>query len=405
MYISNITAREFKPDELELGLKIRNEIFAPMTADDWEKEENKTAAIAFEDNRAVGFLPLYLRELKLNKDANVVAAFENAVGTHKDYRGRGVGTAMVNAMCSFLKGKADALYVYRSDERSQGYGFYKKTGHADLLHLRRFNYENNEADIDGNVVITGSIEEIYKNQEYLMDIFEETYESFGGFPARYDGYWKKALNSSIYVCLPTEFHFFKHMKNGHMDAYLIAGKSIDNCGRHTGDRLQVLEMASRTHCEDAMKALLNSACAFAGRIGLKGISILTSDYNPFLFLFESLNFEQLPRGNHMLALSFDSRSFFGKVWKEKFDLKGVELKVWTPKQDFVMLESNNDDKMSVTLEMKEDTLTQWLMGRIDFKSRIREGNITVINGNRQIIEEIAGFIPLCKWQYHHLDYI
>ena len=44
-------------------------------------------------------------------------------------------------------------------------------------------------------------------------------------------------------------------------------------------------------------------------------------------------------------------------------------------------------------------------GRIDLMGRVKEGTISVLNGNEAVLAEIARAIPHADWVYHHLDYI
>ena len=391
----NIIARELRADELELGLNLRNEIFSPITRDEWDNE-HMTASIAFDGDKVIGLVPLALRKFKLASGISIVAAFENAVGTKEGYRSRGVGKAMIDAACGFLRGKADALFVYRADERSRGYNFYAKTGHVDLLSVRHFHVDDSIATIHSNVEVSYGLDEILKYQFQLLEVFEETYHLYGGFPERHENYWAKALSAHISI-KPSEFYLFRLSKKGRLCAYILAGVRID-C-----DRLQILEMGA---CEKTnIIILLESAAKHASDRGLKGISIKTSDTNPFLEVFTNLNFIPEPRELHVMSLSFDPKSLFNKVWKNRLGLPGVKIKIATPKNEIIISSGSQGASQVVTLEMKEETFVKWIMGRIDFSARIREGTITAINASDDILERIGKAIPLNDWVYHHLDFI
>ncbi len=397
----NIIAREFKPDELEKGLELRNKIFPPITPEDWKKKGPGTASIAFDGDEVVGFIPLAFRTFKLAPGATITAAFENAVGTREDYRGRGVGTAMIEAASQFLKGRADALFVYRGGERSKAYNFYSKTGHIDLLYTRYFTGDNSIARSHDDVHISYGLNEILKHQKELFRVFEETYYAYGGFPLRHERYWERALTSPIYTIRPTDFYLFKLVERGQLTAYILAGirRDLQN------SKLQILEMGACGLDERRIKTLLESAGALSAGKDLEGISILTGDSNPFIDVLVNLNFKPGSRNLQTMSFSFDSKAIFEKVWNARMVLPGVEVKIFTPKQDFTLLEGYGENYRSVTLEMKEETLTRWVMGRLDFKARVREGTITVVNGNDRIVDAIANIIPIYDWEYHNIDFI
>jgi GNAT superfamily N-acetyltransferase len=401
--MKDIVARELRPEELEQGLGVRNEIFPPISSEDWKRRGPLTASIAFDGDEAVGFIPLALREFKLAPGVIITAAFEHAVGTREDYRGRGVGTKMIEAASCFLKGKADALFVYRGDERSQAYNFYAKTGHVDLHYMRHFISDNSIARQCQGVKISSRICEILELEEELLHLFEETYSSYGGFPSRYKGYWQESLKPFNYLTRRMEVYLLHLWEEGRLTGYLLAGKRRNV--QSSDERLYVLEMASPGHDVRRMKLLLESAAFLSAEKGLKGLDVFVGDFNPFHEVLMNLGFIPGPRRRQIMSLSFDTKALFDKAWKDRFSLPGIELKVWTPQQEFTLLEPEGQIHRSVTLEMKEETLTRWVMGRCDFKARVREGTITIVNGNHIIIDSIAKAIPLRNWEYHDIDFI
>jgi hypothetical protein len=55
--------------------------------------------------------------------------------------------------------------------------------------------------------------------------------------------------------------------------------------------------------------------------------------------------------------------------------------------------------------MKEEALVRWVLGRLDFRARMREGTITATGANDRIVDALADAMPFTPWVYHHLDYI
>lgn len=396
--MAEMTAGEVSRDSLGAGLEIRNGIFGPIGVEDWLAGEEKTAAIAFDGEETVGFIPLFFRDFLLGPGITIRTAFENCVGTKESYRSRGVGAAMIGAACQFLKGRADSLYVYRGDERSKGYRFYAKTGHIDLLHTRPLKLLNPKTVPHPGVVVAEGPQEIPVHEERLLELFQDTWHRFGGFPPRQRGYYRRALGTAYFAARPNRFFLFRLIENGRTTAYLIAAKD------RREDLLRVMEMAAAGGDEERVRTVLESAAAHGAALGLQGVAIEAGSHHPFGHLLERVGFVAGPRSKHVMALSFDSAALFQKVWRPRLQLSGIGLQVWTPAQDLTLLEPDGPGARTVVLEMKDDTLTQWLMGRVDFRARVREGTITVLNGNQAVIEAIARAVPYFDWEYHHLDY-
>lgn len=399
-----VTAEEVTEATLKRALEIRNGIFSPITLDDWRRGDPKSGSLAIMDGEPVGFIPLFLRELQIAPGVTITTAFENAVGTKDGLRGLGVGSKMIEGAADFLRGKADALFVYRGSERSAAYNFYSKTGHVDMMYTRGHVSGMELARMHEAVQVSAGAEAVIERQSELLRLFEDTYAGYGGFPRRHAKYWEQALQSTYFSSRPADFYFFTYEEEGVVTAYVIASKLKNPMAKQPQTKLNVLEMASASADPYRIKCLLEHACHYAPQLGLDGLAVSCGDVHPFLPVLDALGFERIPRGVMTMAYSFDSPALFEKAWKRRFHVPGVEVRVWTPKQDFVLQESPSAGAKCVTIEMKEETLTRWLMGRIDFRARVREGTITVCNGTDDIIEAVADAIPHVKWEYHHLDF-
>lgn len=403
---NDVIIKEYnKQTELELGLKVRNSIFPGINVDAWERGEPQTAVIAFSGDEAIGFIPLSLRKFKLAPGVIITAAFENAVGVKKEFRGESIGTMMLSEAACFLKSRVDVLLVYRDDERSKGYKFYKHTGHTDLNYMRCFTCDVLTGNLDRNVLITAGVEELENDCDQFMQIFEESYCAYGGFPVRTHDYWCRNIKKRAHGAIPVDFLSFKLMEGNSVTSYIIAGE-VQKPKEEDGVRkLEIFEMAAKGCDEMRMKVLLEAVCSFAGREGFSKIEIMTNDQSPFVCILNCLNFKPGLRLMQMMALNFDAEALFKKLWSKKIEIPGVEIRLRTPERDMLLSKHMGETLKTVILEMKDETFLNWIMGRVDFKSRVREGSITLVNGNERIVELLSNAIPLSNWVYHDIDYI
>ena len=239
--MEGITYREMQPDDVFGALALRNEVFssAQVTREDWERDE-MLASIAIRDGEVVGAIPLIVRDTTIAPGVTIKAAFENSVGTREDLRSQGIGRGMIAQAREFLPDLADALFVYRGNERSDGYRFYTTTSHNDLAYSRHLRYGSPETVyLPPGVTLAGK-ESIVLNSERLASIFASSYGRFGGYPARRGDYWERALASSIYAEFPTDFFFVHIIQNDELLGYAILGIRTT---RHNG-MADVLEMAT-----------------------------------------------------------------------------------------------------------------------------------------------------------------
>ena len=398
--MEGIEYREMQPDDVFSTLALRNEVFpdAPVAQEDWEQDE-MLASIAVLEGEVVGAIPLVLRETVIAPGVTITAAFENSVGTREELRSQGIGRGMIEKAREFLTDRADALFVYRGDERSDGYRFYATTSHYDLLYSRHYGYGSPETSyLPPGVTLAGK-ESVYLNMERLEAIFDSTYGRFGGYPQRREDYWQRALASSIYTEFPTDFSFVHIIQIDQLLGYAICGARTT---RHNG-MANVLEMATLGGDLSIAQRILTGVASVAGERKL-GVEIQASDEDPFLPLFQSNGFIPESRGTIIMGQVIDVPSFFEKHWNERFDLYNTALIVSTPKDDYTLIDPETRQS-TLTLEMKEESLHRWLLGRLDLRARLSEGSVTAYGTYAPVIERVCDTIPFSPWAYHSIDWI
>ena len=366
----------------------------------WVEKEDFTASLAIVGDKVVGAIPLHKRDFQIARQTFIKAAFEHAVSVSEEMRGQGIGTNMVKCAKEFLRDDCNAMMVYRGDERSAAYRFYRKSGHYDLQYTREFILKEPRAYEDKDIQHK-SVEDISKMEESLLTLFNSTYENYGGFPARYEGFWSKALCSKSYTVYPREY---KHMTvlylsvNRKSKGYLVSAEWRDK-------RLHILEMATEGGNEEYGKRLLKAAGNLAA--GRKGeVVLITSDATPYRNALREAGFLERPRSMVTLGFLVNKQKTVEKVWQDNKSLDNIEVRVWTPREELLLHASKSKEPDRViTLEMKDETLTRLLLSRIDVLSAIKEERITLHSGSEVLVKEIAKALPFAKWTYQEIDFL
>jgi len=388
-----IKCREMKRADIPEMTRVRNSIFTRHAIAEADWNEDETAVLAFENGRMVGAIPLDMRDFTITPGVNIRTAFENSVGVVKGMRGKGVGTAMIECAAKFLQRRCHALFVYRGGETSRPYNFYRKTGHHDLHFTRRYTLAR-PAKLRRSPLITMEAGEALRFEPQLLRMFRDCYGRMAGFRAHERGYYAAALDSHIFQEMRYDFVRLGCVEaGGGMRAYALF------CG--SGEQVIVLEMAAR-HCSNAaMAKLLAGLGDFAARRNAE-LVVPTSDTSPFIGTMRRMGFAGGPRGRIILARILRPKAVFDLVWKRPAGLRDLKLVIWTPTFSFTALEGSKDGP-SVTLEMKEETMTRLLLARLDLASAITEERVTVRGGDEKIVRRICRGFRFCPWIYHHLD--
>ena len=392
---STLVCRESRPDDTEGILAVRNAIFPPITAEQWEAEPQQTASVALLDDDLVGAIPLSLRDFRLGPGVIAPSAWENAVGTRQDVRSRGIGSAMLEQARNFLGDKCDLLLLYRGGERTPGYQFYtRKTGHVDLCYMRRYvNTAPLREEVSGVSVYPGEV--MIEREDEIREVFHSAWDDYGGHPARRQGYYEWALNSLIYKCLPTEFSLVCEEENGRIQAYALLGHRTGPRPEHN---LTILELSTPGTDPEMARRLLTVAGSLAAAEGL-GLATGASVLSPYRDVYLALGMEESHRWMMIMGLLLRGPVLFERWARAGNRTSLPPVRVWTPETEVVLNEGRGPE---VALEMKDRTLIRWLCGRIDFRAAIADERITHYGAS---YEPIADLIPFHKWAYHALDYV
>ncbi len=395
--MSEVTFREYTPDDAEDLLTLRNAIFPPLTLEQWRKlEPVNTAAMACIGDELVGAIPLEFRPFQVAPGAIIDTAFEHAVGTREDMRSRGIGSGMIAAAREFLQDRAEMLMVYRGAERSRGYRFYEKTGHVDLIYLRAATWEPEQVP-QGDCAL-GGLDELYADSEQIFSVFTAMFGDYGGFPYRDGpGYWELAMKRGIYMVVPQDTYYIRYPAGGPLQAYMIVGEK-------TGDRadqpLQIQDAAATD--AEALQHCLQTLANMAVEKG-KPVTWLLSSEHPCRQIAMDTGFKPDLRYTMIMGQVLAPQRLFRKVCTDLDLVADLKVNVWTPTRDYTLYEGP-EANTEVTIEAKDWAIDRLLCRRLDFAGAVKSDIVSVLNATPDIIERISNALPYNAWAYPTIDY-
>jgi hypothetical protein len=305
---------------------------------------------------------------------------------------------LINAAREFIRDRCEALMVYRGGERSIGYNFYWKTLHRDLLFIRQAQLA--EPSDTGAVCAVTDLASIFQAEERLTELFQSTYASYGGFPPRGPGYWRRALAGQIYVVLPQETLLVRWPDTDDFRAYAILGIRK---GAQGNQQLQVLEIASEEGRPDHALQVVRGVAGYAAKRRLT-VGVSTNWEHPFRDVFRAAGFEEGPRWMMVMGQPIRPEALFDKLCRDREALTDLRIKVWTPTTDFVLYEGP-EARTEITIEGKDSEMWRLLVCRLPLAEAVRSERLTIQNGTDEIVQRLDAVWPFAPWAYHHLDYI
>lgn len=394
--MSEICYREMLPDELTRMLKLRNSIFVPITEKAWKNYPGSTASVALMDGEFVGAIPLSQRPLQIRPGQIIRSVYENAVGVREDLRSKGVGHKIIDSAKNFMKDRSDALMVIPAGENSKAHHFYQKSGHVDLHFIQ--GYFLNSPEKYESVVKVAGLDEFLAAEKEVAPVFQSCYADYGGFPARQPGYWKWALSSSIYESLPCDFASLWLRKEGRLIGYALLGTRTKVWA---DKKYHIMEMGMLHGDDSIAEELIRAAGDFAAKKKM-GVHMDTCRWHPGFQALQRLGFEAEPRQRMFLGQWIDPQVVLQDQIQKADSLKDVTISVRTINGNYEAVKDSGKNR--IILEMKHDTLTRWLFGRIDLIQAIRMELVTA-TGEDSTIQAVSEALPFTPWIYHEVDYI
>lgn len=393
----NMQVREFEPSDLESFHALHDAVFPPVPAAEmrrWMNRKDVTAGVAVAGGRVVGEIPLHLRDFVIRPGVTARLAFEHSVCVDEQMRGQGVGSAIQNEIKRFLRGRADALAVYRGGERTPAYRHYWKNGLTDCCYLRTWML----ADPSAVAASVGEILDapvVCAREDELYAVFADAYGHAGGYQRRASDCYATAFTQLEAVELGTEYVALPAENAG-----TVAGHCI--VGLH-GDTATVMELATRGRDLSLAETLVRRACGLAAERELR-LGVELHDLGAYRPVFEELGFAPQPRGNMIMALPLDWEALARIVWVPQPELADVHVQLWTP-DEHAVIQRVEHPRRTVTVEMKHEQAVRWLLSRLDLCAEYEREMLTCHGALRGDLDALGRAIPFTPWEYQGIDHI
>lgn len=405
---------EYVPEERDEVLAFRNAIFGHISPARWEAM-NCTAVVARDEGRLVGFIPLQFREQCLNARVTVPVIYENAVGVAEDRRGQGIGSQMLDAAGRFIADRADALLVIRGGERSDGYRFYRKTGHGDVSYARWYNLPP-ESDLfaspppglaEGMSVLDR--DRWLALEPELLALYDRHYGRFGGGWRRELGYWRTILDSHVYG----EHHWWlvslsAAQSPGRLLGYLVAAQGL----WASSNGIYVYEVIGED--EEAVERLIRCACGLGGgtretsepldvpdrRFGAPLVSLA----NPVSAVLERLGFVAEGTTPHVMARILRPDRIFQRLAAASDLLRDLRLVIVTPHRTLVANDPPQPRHV-VHLETKESLFSRLFCCRLDLDAALDMEMVRWDGRDPGLRRDLSQVFAFSEWVQWFTDYV
>lgn len=396
---AEIEIREFEPDDIESFHALHDAVFPPVPFEEmrrWMARDDVTAGVAVQGGRIVGEIPLHIRRFVLRPGIVVRVAFEHCVCVDASMRGEGVGTRIQDAIRQFMRGRIEALTVYRGEERSLAYNHYDRNGLTDCCYVRSWHHQA-PGDVAEPLGAMLSAEAIVEQADDFATVFRSAHQHAGGYEDRAPGFYETAFTQLETVELGSEYAALTIDRDGRLLGHLILALRED-------EPVTVMELASRERDRQVALALIRAACSVAHDREAP-LAVTLHDLGTYTALFEALGFSPGERGEMIMACPLDWERLAGIVWEPQSELATVRVRVWTPQEEFVAHAPAEEPSREIVVEMKHHQAVRWLMCRLDLAPLVAQEIVTVRGARPGDVEALRRAIPFAPWEYQQIDHI
>jgi GNAT superfamily N-acetyltransferase len=358
-----------------------------------------TGILAFNKNKLIGILPLEKRKFVINNNKTIDLLWVSGAHVDEEYRNKGIGSNMDKKIYDYFYPKYKAVFVYRGDENSKAYNWYKKMNYHRLLpilSLKKNTYKDYNRD---DSIFKIEINEIDSYEEKLNKCFKNNVQGYGGYTKR----------SSEYLSQKIEHHFYKEyfkymliccIKNDKIEGYALVGETNfkDNI-----DRFEIIEFITPNNDDTKIK-LIKSINTLAYEKKLKELRIQISPQDEKIDWLREIGFRYRYRYNIMGKL-FNEYDYLEHDIRKKLCKKNkYSIKIETPENGIKEIRCDSVER-ELYFHTTSRYLNKLLLNRCDFNNGILEGNITLINGTKADCSRISKFYKNAPWKFFQIEYI
>lgn len=351
------------------------------------------AVLAFDDGQLIGMLPLEERTWETGRGNRLEVLWATGVHVDAAYRGKGIGGRLDAFAERAFAGRFDAFCVFREDETSPAYNWYRKNGYHPQAHIRAYRLPVDAgapaqvATRYGHRHLT-SRRELEETGRELSSTFDALGCGRGGFLARTPASWVNIWDHHYYRAF-YRYSVLALLENAHVVAFALLGETSMRDGIN---RYDILEFAAADG--DAENNLHAAVVAAARQAGLRDIrmQVFTDDR----------------RSDWMQGLGYVDRdrstNILGKLLAPERTLKGLAGQPgasWTWRTERWGDVGAPNGSADGTMAASDAALTAFYFQRLSTAEALRAGDIRWQGPGTAP----AASIDAAPWRYCQADYI
>ena len=385
-------SKKYLDDVLKLS---ERSISTSRTPDTWQAN-NMTAALALKKGELIGAIPMEKRTLSLGRGSPLNALWITGAHVDMEYRSQGIGSSIDDKIEDFFSLEAESIFVFRDDEKSDAYRWYKKLGYGSPLPVYSLNRSIEPTEWKERYQLWDSAEKFEGIGRDLNLCFQRYAGDFGGYPQRTPSYWRdKAAN-----------HYYKDYYKYYMVAltgsegissYAFLGETSIRDGVH---RLDIFEFIS-SNDEKEKQQLLSSLSHFAHSLKVKEIRVRLTLQDPDLQWFLSNSFGY--QGSfYILGKLFSPLDQFKRGLEKKKGTERFTIALRTPDLGEIVLGSGAS---KVHIYMDHGEFQNMLLCRCDIENALKDRKLCILNKDEGFIDVLKEIWGVTRWKYFHSDFI